>query len=118
MNKVLAAAALAANLFVVTLIPCRATTHRSGADAAVRAGANVFRDHCAVCHSVMPNKKIVGPSMYGEVSGPNPRKTDTQLRDIVLKGIGRMPDFKDTLSSQNLDDLLAYLHTVSGASSQ
>lgn len=110
MKKVLAAAVFAAILFVAALVPCRAATN--GSDAGVRAGAKVFSSQCAVCHSVKPNKKIVGPSLYGEVSGPNPRKTDAQLRDIVLKGIGRMPDFKDELSSQDLDNLLAYLHTV------
>lgn len=112
MKKVLAAAVFAAILPVAALVPCRGATNGSGADAGVRTGAKVFNDQCAVCHSVKPNKKIVGPSLYGEVSGPNPKKTDAQLRDIVLKGIGRMPDFKDKLSSRNLDNLLAYLHAL------
>ncbi|MGC2161382.1 MAG: cytochrome c [Silvibacterium sp.] len=112
MKKVWAAAVFGAILFVAALVPCQAATNGSGEDAGVRAGAKVFSDQCAVCHSVEPNKKIVGPSLYGEVSGTKPRKIDAQLRDIVLKGIGRMPDFKDELSSQDLDNLLAYLHTV------
>jgi cytochrome c2 len=31
------------------------------------SGARVFRSQCGICHSVQPNRNIVGPSLFGVV---------------------------------------------------
>jgi mono/diheme cytochrome c family protein len=83
---------------------------RTEANAAL--GEQVFKDQCTVCHSVKPGEDGVGPSLYGETSGPHPKKTDEQVRKIVMEGLGKMPDFKDDISSDDLDNLLAYIRTL------
>ena len=101
-------------IFSVTLIPCRAATKTSDSLLdRIPAGEQVFNGQCAVCHSTKPDQRLVGPSLYGETSGSHPRKTDTQVRKIVLNGQGRMPDFKGVLSTRDLDNLLAYIRTQS-----
>jgi mono/diheme cytochrome c family protein len=72
-------------------------------------GEHLFKQQCAVCHSLVPDKKLVGPSLHGELSGPAPKKTPAEARTIILNGKGAMTGFKDQLSSQEIDDLLTYL---------
>ncbi len=31
------------------------------------AGAKLFKTHCAVCHSPLPGKNVIGPSLFGVV---------------------------------------------------
>jgi mono/diheme cytochrome c family protein len=38
--------------------------------------------------------------------------TDERVSDIVRLGRGEMPGFSQKLSAQDLQDLLAYLHTL------
>jgi mono/diheme cytochrome c family protein len=37
---------------------------------------------------------------------------DERVREVTIRGRGLMPRFGDTLSDKQLDDLLAYLHTL------
>ena len=37
---------------------------------------------------------------------------DDRVRDVVLLGRAKMPGFGRVLSQQQVDDLLAYLHTL------
>lgn len=112
MKQIFAAALSAGIIFSAALAPCQDATKVSGSDInSIRTGEKVFNDQCALCHSTKPDETLVGPSLYEETSGPHPKMTDAQVRKIVLNGIGRMPDFKETLSSQDLDNLLAYIRT-------
>lgn len=116
MRQMILAALCAEMILVAAAAPCQTTTSADGANAnPVQAGEQVFKDQCAVCHSIKPGEKIVGPSLYGETSGPHPKMTDAQVRKTVLEGIGKMPDFKDDLDSHDLDNLLAYIRTLKPA---
>lgn len=35
------------------------------------AGAQVFKTYCSVCHTVQPNRNLVGPSLFGVVNRPS-----------------------------------------------
>jgi mono/diheme cytochrome c family protein len=61
---------------------------------------------------VIPNQVRFGPSLYGVLSKPHPRKTDAEVRGILKNGKGKMPSFKDVLSKEDTDNLLAYLHSL------
>jgi mono/diheme cytochrome c family protein len=37
---------------------------------------------------------------------------DARVADIIRVGRNEMPGFRQTLSSQDIEDLLAYLHTL------
>ena len=77
----------------------------------VGAGADSFKRYCAACHSVEPEHKLVGPSLYSEMRGPQ-RKTTKDVRDIIVQGSKTMPRFGSLLSEQELADLLAYVRTL------
>jgi cytochrome c len=45
---------------------------KAGADPAKEAAAGraVFQTNCAICHTVQPNRSLVGPSLFGVVNRP------------------------------------------------
>ena len=78
-------------------------------------GKKVF-EQCAVCHNADTNEKKVGPGLKGLFqhsklkNGKAP--TDETVLAVINSGGGGMPSFSDTLSSEDKDNLLAYLHSL------
>lgn len=79
---------------------------------AVSTGKDIFTQRCFVCHSVQPGQVLIGPSVYGEMREPHPKMTEAQIRTIVRDGKGKMPAFKDLLTKDETDQLLAYLRNL------
>lgn len=82
-----------------------------------RRGQELFDLHCALCHEVPnPDLKKQPPKLEDLFAGkPLPSgapATDLQVRKTIIQGIGTMPAFDQRLSAQDLDDLVAYLHTL------
>jgi mono/diheme cytochrome c family protein len=75
------------------------------------AGKETFQQKCSVCHSTEAGKTIVGPSLFGELKEPSPKKTPDEVRAIITGGKGVMPPFKAQLTSQDIENLIAYLKT-------
>jgi len=77
-------------------------------------GAAVFEAKCARCHYPTTTHSLHGPGLQALTklksmpSGAPP--TDERLSDRILHGYGMMPS--TDLSDQQLQDLLAYLHTL------
>jgi mono/diheme cytochrome c family protein len=80
--------------------------------ARVHAGQDIFTHKCLQCHSLNEGEVRLGPSLYGEMKQPHPKKSATEIRAILENGKGKMPSFKDKLTNQDIDNLLAYLHTL------
>ena len=99
-------------LFLAVSIPANAQAGSESRAQAVHTGQQVYTQKCFQCHSVVPDQVRFGPSLYGELNKPHPRKTDVQVRTILENGKGKMPSFKDALSQQDTDNLLAYLHSL------
>ena len=104
-------------LLLVTLslafaIPAPAQGSSASKQQAVHAGQQVFTKNCFQCHSVIADQVRFGPSLHGVMSKPHPRKTDAEVRTILKNGKGKMPSFKDVLSQEETDNLLAYLHSL------
>ncbi len=78
----------------------------------VHAGQDVFTKYCIQCHSMNEGQNTFGPSLYGEMRKPHPKKTPEQIRLILQNGKGKMPSFADRLTPDDTDDLLAYLRTL------
>ena len=76
------------------------------------AGEAVFTQRCFACHSVIQDQVRFGPSLYHVMTPPHPRKTAAQIRTILKEGNGKMPSFKDILTPEDTDNLLAYLRTL------
>ena len=127
---------------VVLLAACggQAAPAGSGGDAA--AGQKLFQQAtlgkdkvpgCATCHSLEPDKKLVGPSLAGiatdaastvkEADYKGQAKTAQDwLRESIINPNADVPEgfqpnlmpqnLKDELSSQEINSLIAYLMTL------
>jgi mono/diheme cytochrome c family protein len=74
------------------------------------AGEQLFAQHCAVCHGVEGQGGGVGPALAGnEVSIDEARST-------IENGSGVMP--AGLVTGQDLEDVLAYLETILGSTSE
>ncbi len=74
--------------------------------AAEAAGATLFRDKgCAYCHGANTQGTAKGPSLE------NVRKTmkPAQITDQIKNGGQKMPSFEDSLSDDEIAQLVAYL---------
>jgi len=91
-----------------------------GTGDAVR-GKALFRT-CASCHNVMNDERRMGPSLrtlFGRVTLHNGRRADDEnVRAIVLDGYNGMPPFRYSFRPSEIDDLMAYLHTLTGKPAQ
>lgn len=84
--------------------PTPAGTPTSGGGGDAQRGKAVFNANCNACHPGA--KQGVGPGITGVA--------DQVITSTVRSGKGAMPTFgQDKISDQQLQDLLAYLHTVS-----
>ena len=90
---------------IVASLSAQAGKKEAG-DAA--AGETVFQHRCVMCHSLSPEVKIVGPSLYGEMRGPHAH-TAGYVRETIVNGKGQMPPMGKQLSDAELADVLAYL---------
>jgi mono/diheme cytochrome c family protein len=77
-------------------------------------GAAVYQQNCARCHYPTSTRPLHGPGLQAITklkampSGAPP--TDERLAAIILHGRGMMP--ATPLDDQELEDLVAYLHTL------
>ncbi len=80
-------------------------------------GQELFDLHCALCHTgPNPDLKKQPPRLEKLFAGKRlpsgAPATDTQVRKTITGGLRTMPAFDKRLSDQDLDDLVAYLHTL------
>jgi mono/diheme cytochrome c family protein len=79
-------------------------------------GRDLFQANCAICHNPYKNEPLQGPPLVKlfrkqELPSGIPA-TDEHVRDTILMGRRNMPKFNDVLDEKQLNDLLAYLHTL------
>ena len=78
-------------------------------------GKEVF-EQCAVCHNADSEEKKMGPGLKGLfkrdklTNGKKP--TEANVRAKIDEGGNGMPAYKDMLSDDEKDDLVAYLKTL------
>src|SRR5882757_3749756 len=78
-------------------------------------GKAVF-EQCAVCHNADSDEKKMGPGLKGLfkkdklTNGKKP--SDATVLAKINEGGNGMPPYKDMLSDQEKDDLIAYLKTL------
>jgi mono/diheme cytochrome c family protein len=79
-------------------------------------GQQILQTHCAGCHHVDSDKKLIGPRLQGlfkKTRLPDGAPaTDGYVRSKIVRGGTGMPAFGNTLDAEQMRDLLAYLHTV------
>lgn len=79
-------------------------------------GHAVFQTHCGSCHYDRRDAPLHGPSLLGVYKKPylpsGAPANDERVTATVLHGHGLMPAAGNSMDQQDLDDLLAYLHTL------
>jgi cytochrome c len=78
-------------------------------------GKEVFQQ-CAVCHNADSTDKKMGPGLKGlfsrEKMNNGKKPTDENVLEKINEGGNGMPAYKEMLSDDEKDDLLAYLKTL------
>jgi mono/diheme cytochrome c family protein len=78
-------------------------------------GKAVFESNCEECHDPYSREERVGPGLQGLKVGKLPDgrpATHDKLLDIVNSGPAEMPSFKDRLTEQQKEDVVAFLMTL------
>jgi mono/diheme cytochrome c family protein len=117
----LARLSASATIFLATLglMATAACSRRQSSDRtqATAQGRAVYLLHCQACHEgtnlqlVKQPPKLVGLFRHSPLPSGAPA-TDDEVRKTILGGRGIMPPFKDALDKEQVDELLAYLHTL------
>jgi len=80
------------------------------------SGRKVFVSDCARCHNANNERSLHGPglqALYKQQFLPSGAPAnDERVTDVILHGHGLMPAFGNTMDEEQLNDLLAYLHTL------
>jgi mono/diheme cytochrome c family protein len=112
-------------LFVLTvfamLAACDVERRKSDAELGLNpqqaAGRRIYDAHCDRCHEPYSSRGKKGPALKGVfqhkyLSLSGLPANDERVTDIIRLGRNEMPGYSQTLNPQDLQDLLAYLHTV------
>ena len=79
-------------------------------------GHALFQARCAGCHYDRRTGSLHGPTMLGVYKQPSlpsgAPANDDRVTATILHGRGLMPAMGNTMDRQDVDDLLAYLHTL------
>ena len=114
-------AAIAALVAVTTLASCDVERRKSDAELGLNpqqaAGRKIYDNYCDRCHRPYSTKGRKGPGLKGifqhqylPLSGLP--ANDERVSEIIRYGRHEMPGYSQTLDAQNMQDLLAYLHTL------
>jgi mono/diheme cytochrome c family protein len=114
-------AALAVCLTLAALAGCDVERRKSDAELGLNPqqanGRKIYDNYCDRCHRPYSTKGKKGPGMKGVfqhqyLSLSGLPANDERVTDIVRNGRPDMPGYSQVLSSQDIQDLLAYLHTL------
>jgi mono/diheme cytochrome c family protein len=79
-------------------------------------GHDVFETRCSQCHYSRRTGPLNGPSLKGifqqEYLPSGIPANDDRVTEVILQGRNMMPALGNSMSTQNVMDVLAYLHTI------
>ncbi len=113
--------ALVCLLVLWALAGCDVQRRRSDAELGLNPqqadGRGLYDNYCDRCHAPYSSHGRQGPAMKGifkkqflPMSGMP--ANDERVSDIVRMGRNKMPAFSQEMNQQQINDLLAYLHTL------
>jgi len=113
--------ALFSLLALTALCGCDVERRKSDAELGLNpqqaAGRKIYDNDCDRCHEPYSTRGKKGPGLKGvfqnkylAVSGLP--ANDERVSDIIRLGRKEMPGYSQTLNQQDLDNLLAYMHTL------
>ena len=112
---------LAALSTLAVLFACDVQRRKSDAELGLNpqqaAGRKIYDAYCDRCHEPYSTRGKKGPGLQGvfkhkylPLSGLP--ANDERVTDIIRLGRHEMPGYSQTLSPQEIEDLLAYMHTL------
>ncbi len=112
---------IAALLAALLLTGCDVERRKSDAELGLNpqqaAGRKIYDNYCDRCHEPYSTRGKKGPGLKGVfknkyLSMSGLPANDERVGDIIRLGRHEMPAYSQTLSQQQLEDLLAYMHTL------
>ena len=113
--------AVLALAFLIFAGACDAERRKSdaelGLNAQQAAGRKIYDAECARCHEPYSTRGKKGPGLKGVfqkkyLSLSGLPANDERVTDIVRMGRNEMPGYGQKLTPQDMQDLLAYMHTL------
>jgi mono/diheme cytochrome c family protein len=106
---------------LVILAGCDVERRRSDTELGLNpqqaAGRRIYDQYCDRCHAPYSSRGRQGPTMKGlfkkqymPLSGLP--ANDDRVAEIIKYGRAKMPGYSQVLDQQQIQDLLAYLHTL------
>jgi mono/diheme cytochrome c family protein len=111
------AACMALALFAGCDVERRKSDAELGLNSQQAAGRKIYDNYCDRCHRPYSTKGKKGPGLKGVFQNKYLPQTglpanDERVTDIIRNGRPDMPGYSQVLSSQDVQDLLAYMHTL------
>ena len=108
------------SIVIVLLLACNTEPRKSDAELGLNPeqafGRRVYDARCAECHYAYSKRDLRGPSLAGLFKRPYMKNgmpaNDDRISDIILLGRSKMPSFQQKLTPQQMEALMAYLHTL------
>jgi len=79
-------------------------------------GRGVYQQYCASCHYANQTGDLHGPRLFGiyrkKYLPSGAPANEERVTPVILRGRNMMPAYGNDLNDQQLQDLLAYLHTL------
>ena len=105
---------------ITLLIACDSEPRKTDAELGLNPqqafGRRVYDARCAECHYAYSKGDLRGPSLNGlfkrQFMKNGMPANDERVSDIILLGRAKMPGFQQKLTPQQLEALMAYLHTL------
>jgi mono/diheme cytochrome c family protein len=103
------------------LVSCTSERRNSDAELGLNpqqsAGRRVYDAYCDRCHEPYSSRGKQGPSMKGVFKKPylaisGLPANDQRVGEIIRFGRAKMPGYSQALSEQDIQNLLAYMHTL------
>ncbi|MFI5105990.1 MAG: c-type cytochrome [Terriglobales bacterium] len=114
-------AGMLAGLAIFIMVACDTELRKSDAELGLNtqqsAGRRIYDAECDRCHRPYSTRGRKGPGLKGVfqqkyLSLSGLPANDDRVADIIRLGRNEMPGFSQKLSPQDMQDLLAYLHTL------
>ena len=113
--------ACVASMAIVMTAGCDVERRKSDAELGLNpqqaAGRKIYDNECGRCHEPYSTRGKKGPGLQGifknkYLSLSGLPANDERVSDIIRLGRKEMPAYNQKLSPEDVQDLLAYLHTL------